>query len=87
MNAGPALRLIAPRCSTEDTWGLVNKYFEIKNMIHLDIKCIQLLRYKAKCMDTSITDPKLKERSKIERSAYYYTRTKDDLDEEDDDEE
>lgn len=32
-------------------------------------------------------DPKLKERSKIERSTYYYTRTKDDLDEEDDDEE
>ena len=40
MNAGPALRLIAPRCSTEGYLGFgeLGNTSEIKNMIHLDIQ-------------------------------------------------
>ena len=72
MNAGPALRLIAPRCSTEDTWGLVGNTSEIKNMIHLDIQVYPAIKVQSQVHGHEYyVDPKLKERSKIERSTYY----------------
>lgn len=90
MNAGPALRLIAPRCSTEGYLGFgeLGNTSEIKNIIHLDIQVYPAIKVQSQVHGHEYyVDPKLKERSKIERSTYYYTRTKDDLDEEDDDEE
>ena len=57
-------------------------------MIHLDIQVYPAIKVQSQVHGHEYyVDPKLKERSKIERSTYYYTRTKDDLDEEDDDEE
>lgn len=90
MTAGPALRLITPKCITEGYFGFgeLGNTSEIKNMVHLNIQVYPAVRVQSQMSGHEYyVDPKLKQRSKIERSTYYYTRTEDNLDEDEDEEE